>query len=143
MCVPRTVRHARLTPPSPSSDAFISRNVCGHPHNALPDILAIDELIEISAIILLHHSDCGALHFSNEWALTRVKERLPSHLHNEVEQMNYGGIGGLHSIEEDVKRDVAWVRENKFIREELRSKVYGCVYDIETGVVKTIEAPSK
>ena len=89
----------------------------------------------------MHHTDCGATHFDDVNLRSTLKERLPPHLHGEVEEMGYGGIKSSGPIEEDLKKDVAWIRGHQLIREELRSKVYGCLYDIETGVVKTVDMP--
>lgn len=125
-----------------TAEAFISRTVAGHPQLILPDLIGLDEVMQFTSVILMHHTDCGALTYSDESIRSKIKERLPQHQHREVDEMKYGGLQNKWSIKEDVKKDVAWVRNNELIREELRSNVIGCLYNIETGIVESVDMPS-
>ena len=37
-------------------DAAVIRNICGHIHSAMNDILAADSLLNLSEVMIIHHT---------------------------------------------------------------------------------------
>ncbi len=80
--------------------------------------------------MLLHHSDCGMLRFTDD-------ELLRS-LHNET------GIGPTWAVEtfadttEDLRMSMRRIRTSPFIAH--RDNVRGFIYDVDTGELGEVEA---
>ena len=49
----------------------------------------------------------------------------------------------LHSLEESVKNDVAWIKGHHLIRKELAENTIGLLYDLKTGVVTEVDTQKK
>lgn len=48
------------------SDALVMRNVGGHVQALLPDIAALDAVVGLQEIMIVHHTDCGTTYYSDE-----------------------------------------------------------------------------
>ncbi|OCK85754.1 carbonic anhydrase [Lepidopterella palustris CBS 459.81] len=116
-------------------DALVIRNICGHLAPALADIAGLDAFIGFNEIMVVHHTDCGATHFTNEMLRDTLKKRLPEHEAN-VDAMTFGAIT---DIEQSVKDDVDLFKKSPLIRKELAEHTYGFVYDIKTGLLTPVE----
>ncbi|MCJ1384035.1 hypothetical protein MMC17_007151 [Xylographa soralifera] len=117
-----------------NAEASIIRNVAGRPKLSLTDIVTITELAPITDIMLLHHSDCGATHFTEESLKKQVRARVSGH-DEELEAMYFGEIVG-GDLERSVREDVEYLRTSPFVKKEL--KLHGYVIDIITGELKTV-----
>lgn len=77
--------------------------------------------------MIIHHTDCGTTHFTNEQVRGVVIARDPE---AKVENVDYGEIDDLPK---SVVRDVKFLKGSKLVRSELKEKIRGFLYDIETG----------
>lgn len=77
--------------------------------------------------MIIHHTDCGTTHFTNEQVRGVVITRDPE---AKVENVDYGEI---RDLPKSVVRDVKFLRGRKEVRSELKEKIRGFLYDIETG----------
>lgn len=93
----------------------------------LNDIVALDNLLVFNQVMIIHHTDCGTTHFTNEQVRSVVLARDPG---AKVEGVDYGEISDLPG---SVIRDVEFLRERKEVRGELKEKIRGFLYDIVTG----------
>lgn len=123
-----------LPSPSPSvqhltiaTETAILRNVGGQVKPLLNDILALDNLLVFNQVMIIHHTDCGTTHFTNEQVRGVVIARDPE---AKVENVDYGEIDDLPK---SVVRDVKFLKGSKLVRSELKEKIRGFLYDIETG----------
>jgi carbonic anhydrase len=117
-------------------DAHIIRNAGGSAQDALRSLVTSEQLLGTQEILLIKHTGCGMLTFQNADALEVVKQNLGE---AGVEAVK-SGFGGeflpFPELEEEVKRDVQWLRENKAIPESV--VVSGWVYEVETGKVRSV-----
>ncbi|CAF9923100.1 MAG: hypothetical protein ALECFALPRED_002299 [Alectoria fallacina] len=115
-------------------EAVIIRNMCGHAAPALNDILALDHLIGFTEIMVIHHTDCGALAFTDDQVRATLRKRRPDD--EEIESMSFGTIKDL---EQSVRDDLAVIKGSPLMRKELAERSYGFIYDIKTGLVSALE----
>jgi carbonic anhydrase len=104
-------------------DAHIIRNAGGVVTDDEIRSLAISQhLLGTEEIVLLHHTDCGMLTFSDEQFAQRLEEatgQRPSWSANTFE-----------SLEGDVRESMRRIQDSPFIP---RKNVRGFVYDVHTG----------
>jgi len=112
---------------------IIVRNVCGHVAPALSDIVALDSLLGLTDIIIIHHTDCGALMMKDENIRSYIKKELP-----EVKDVDSMSFSGIVDVEQSVKDDLAVLRASPLIKKELKERSYGVVLDIKTGVFTSV-----
>ncbi|KAF4637924.1 hypothetical protein G7Y89_g147 [Cudoniella acicularis] len=107
---------------------LVMRNICGHVNPALNDILALDSFLTIKDILIIHHTDCGASHFTDAGIREDLKKRLPGHA--ELDTM---GFGAINDLEQSVKDELKILRASPLVRRELAERAAGFVFDIKTG----------
>ena len=110
-------------------ECIIMRNVAGHPQHCLNDIVALDAFLDITDIVVVHHTDCGSTYWTNDFVRSKVKERLPNL--QGVESMQFGAV--TTSLEQSVIDDLEFIRNSELIRKELADRSHGFLYDIKTG----------
>jgi carbonic anhydrase len=70
----------------------VIRNVSGDLQSALPEILAIDDQFGLNDIILMKHTDCGALQMNSSQIKERLKARVSPDLSDEIDHIHFGSI---------------------------------------------------
>ncbi|KAH8658336.1 carbonic anhydrase [Xylariales sp. PMI_506] len=128
-CVPE--RFLGLTP---EDGVGVLRNACGHIPLALNDILALDHLIKLSNVIIIHHTDCGASHFKTVNIRKELKERLPNN--TDIDSMTFGDF---EDLEQSVLEDVKFLKNSPLVRKELTENVHGFTWDLKTGLLKSLD----
>ncbi|KAG7000442.1 hypothetical protein FOFC_03412 [Fusarium oxysporum] len=117
-------------------EAGILRNVGGQVKPLLNDILALDNLITFKQVMIIHHTDCGSTHFTNEEVRSVLRQRAPrAAAEMKVESVDFGAVSDLPN---SVVRDVKFLKESKLVREELKENIKGYLYDIKTGSLEEI-----
>jgi len=117
----------------------VIRNAGGHVKSELTSILALDHLLTLKDILVIHHTDCGTLYFTDDEAKKDIKQRLPQSLSSAVDKMEFGTITDL---EQSVVDDVAELRASPFIRKELTERATGYVFDVKTGLLTEVALKS-
>jgi carbonic anhydrase len=90
-------------------------------------------LLGTKEIILIHHSDCGMVTFSDDAVKAQIKEDT--------------GIRPQFSLEafpdaaDDVRQSIARIKASPFIPH--RNSVRGFVYDVSTGRLNEVEAADR
>ncbi|KAK1078446.1 hypothetical protein LTR33_007226 [Friedmanniomyces endolithicus] len=112
-------------------DAHIIRNAGGNAKDAYRSILISQHLLGTKEILLIKHTKCGMLTFSNADARKIVNE----HQGKEVigPEFDFESFGDL---EEGVRDDVKWLKENGGVVEG--AVVSGWVYQVTDGKVKQV-----
>ena len=112
-------------------DAHIIRNAGGVvTDDAIRSLVISQRLLGTKEIILIHHSDCGMVTFTDDAVKAQIKEDT--------------GIRPPFSLEafpdadDDVRQSIARVRASPFIPH--RDSVRGFVYDVTTGRLNEIAA---
>jgi carbonic anhydrase len=127
---------------TPQIAALAIRNAGGSARKALSDILAIDSLVSFTDIVVVRHTDCGSGLFRDEAIKAGIRARLPSSsaddadLQAEIENFHSGEC--TTSPAEMCRDEVEWLKAHPFLRDELKTKVWGGVFNIETGKVDAV-----
>src|SRR5882762_3031490 len=89
-------------------DAHVIRNAGGRAADGLRSLIISEQLLGTNEIVVIHHTDCGMLTFSNEDLHTKVKQDL----HANADNIDFLPFGNL---EQSVRDDVAFLRNSPFI----------------------------
>ncbi|MCJ1244986.1 hypothetical protein MMC30_002187 [Trapelia coarctata] len=114
------------------TDAITVRNAGGRAEFAVRDLLVLDTLVGLKDVIVLHHTDCGLTHITDEELRKAVKGKVPRK-ESEIDNMKFGEIANL---EEAVQTDVKFLKSSPYLKEEL--KVHGYIFDLKTGLLQTV-----
>ncbi|KAH8806098.1 carbonic anhydrase [Xylogone sp. PMI_703] len=118
---------------TPQDGIIIFRNAGGHVATELQAIVALDVELRVDDIMIIHHTDCGTSHFTNEQIREALKKDHPNN--KEIDTMEFGAITGL---EQSVRDDLAILKSYPFIRKELANRARGFVYDLKTGLLTAV-----
>jgi carbonic anhydrase len=114
-------------------DAHIIRNAGGvATDDAIRSIAISQRLLGTKEVILIHHTDCGMLTFTDD----DLKRKIES----EVGIRPAFAFEAFSDLESDVKQSVARIKASPFIPE--KSSVRGFVYDVRTGRLNEVGVPA-
>jgi carbonic anhydrase len=100
-------------------DAQVMRNVGGHvSENALRSLVISERLLRTDAILVIHHSDCGMLTFTDEQLRDRVRDELGHEAHAVAAEMQFLSFGDLAA---SVRDDLATIAAAPLIPQEIPS----------------------
>ena len=105
-------------------DAHVIRNAGGRAADALRSLVISEQLLGTTEIVVIHHTDCGMLTFSNEDLRKKVKQDL----HVDVDNIDFLPFKDL---EQSVRDDVAFLRESSLIPPSIT--INGFIYDVKNG----------
>lgn len=124
---------ARIDPAAafgiPLGDAHVIRNAGGNAQDGLRSILISQHLLGTREIVLVKHTGCGMLTFSNEDAKAAVKG-------NGAKVDDAFDFQPFPELEAAVKRDVAFLTDHESFPKGVA--VSGWIYDVTTGKVARI-----
>ncbi|HWO93941.1 MAG TPA: carbonic anhydrase [Dehalococcoidia bacterium] len=110
-------------------DAHVIRNAGGLvTDDALRSLIISHHLLGTKEFLIIHHTDCGMLTFSNEQARDLVATTTGADP-SDIDFLPFS------DLDESVRRDIAKVRESPFIHGET---VRGFVYDVRTGQLREV-----
>ncbi|KAL4243170.1 Carbonic anhydrase [Abortiporus biennis] len=115
-------------------DAHIIRNAGGSAKDALRSIIISQRLLGTREIAVFHHTGCGMLTFNTPGLRKLVKDADPENPGvNAIDNIDFLEFP---EIEQSVKDDVAFLKENPLVLKE--STITGWVYEVETGKIRQI-----
>jgi carbonic anhydrase len=110
-------------------DAHVIRNAGGVITDDEVRSLTISQrLLSTREIILIHHTDCGMLTFSDD--------ELKAQIHEEVGMKPHFSMESFSDLEEDVRQSVARIQASPFIPH--KESVRGFIYEVETGRLREV-----
>jgi carbonic anhydrase len=110
-------------------DAHVIRNAGGVITDDEVRSLTISQrLLGTREVILIHHTDCGMLTFSDE--------ELKAQIHEEVGMKPHFSMESFSDLEEDVRQSVARIKASPFIPH--KESVRGFIYEVETGRLREV-----
>jgi len=110
-------------------DAHVIRNAGGVVTDDAIRSLAISQHeLGTEEIVLIHHTDCGVLGFSDEQFADRLEREAGT-------RPDWAPIG-FADIDEDVRRSIRRIRESPFLPRT--GAVRGFVYEVETGRLREV-----
>lgn len=125
---------ARLQPPRflglEIGDAHVVRNAGGRAtDDALRSLIISSQLLGTRQFMVIHHTDCGMLTFTNEhiWA------KLESGTGQDASSIDFLPFS---DVEASVKEDVSTIRDNPFLPSDV--EVTGWVYDTTSGRLREV-----
>jgi len=110
-------------------DAHVIRNAGGVITDDEIRSLAISQhLLGTEEIVLIHHTDCGMLTFSDD----EFRERLANDAGTEPEWSAHA----FGDLDEDVRASIAAIKDSPFVPRT--DSVRGFVYEVETGRLREV-----
>jgi carbonic anhydrase len=85
-------------------------------------------LLGTREVILIHHTDCGMLTFSDD--------ELKAQIHEEVGLKPHFSMESFSDLEEDVRQSIARIKASPFVPH--KESVRGFVYEVETGGLREV-----
>lgn len=123
-----TCMDARLDPARvlglEEGDAHVIRNAGGRAADALRSLVISEQLLGTTTIVILHHTDCGMLTFTNE----QIHEKIKQELHTDADHIAFLPFKDL---EQSVRDDIAFLRHSPLIPTQI--EIVGFIYDVRTG----------
>ncbi len=105
-------------------DAHVIRNAGGRAADALRSLIISEQLLGTTHIVVIHHTDCGMLTFSNQDLRTKLQQEL----HANADNIDFLPFSNL---EQSVRDDVTLLRNSPFIPQSI--DISGFIYDVKTG----------
>jgi carbonic anhydrase len=110
-------------------DAHVIRNAGGViTDDEIRSLTISQRLLGTREIVLIHHTDCGMLTFSDE--------ELRAQIHEEVGMKPHFSMESFSDLEEDVRQSIARIQHSPFIPH--KDAVRGFIYEVETGRLREI-----
>jgi carbonic anhydrase len=124
-----TCMDARLDPARflglQEGDAHVVRNAGGRASDdALRSLVISQQLLGTREVVVIHHTDCGMLTFSNEDLRAKLKQDLNANADN-VDFLPF------KNLEQSVRDDVAAIKSSPYILPGV--PVSGYIYDVRSG----------
>ena len=110
-------------------DAHVIRNAGGViTDDEIRSLTISQRLLGTREIVLIHHTDCGMLTFSDD--------ELKAQIHEEVGMKPHFSMESFSDLEEDVRQSVARIQTSPFIPH--KESVRGFVYEVESGRLREV-----
>lgn len=111
-------------------DAHMIRNAGGRASDdAIRSLVISQRLLDTKEIIVIHHTDCGMLTFTNEQLAAKVQQDLGV----DVSGQDFLPFADL---EQSVRDDVATLRASPLIPKD--TPIIGAIYDVKTGELSRV-----
>ncbi len=111
-------------------DAHVIRNAGGRASDdAIRSLVISQQLLGTREVLVIHHTDCGMLTFTNE----QLRERLRRDLSADAAAVDFLPFADL---EESVRQDAATIRSSPLVPGDVA--VRGFVYDVRTGRLREV-----
>ena len=108
-------------------DAHVIRNAGGRTPEALRSLVISQRLLGTEAVMVLQHTDCGMLTFTNNDLYAKVKQDLGADA-SDIDFLPFA------DLEHNVRADVDFLRRSPLIPGNI--EIRGFVYDVETRRVR-------
>src|SRR5579859_3746550 len=111
-------------------DAHVIRNAGGRASDDAIRSLAISQqLLGTREVVVIHHTDCGMLTFTND----QLRDKLKQDLGADASTIDFLPFSDLS---QSVRDDVAALRASPLLMKD--APVAGLIYDVKTGAVSTV-----
>ncbi|KAH7361717.1 carbonic anhydrase [Plectosphaerella cucumerina] len=110
-------------------DAHVIRNAGGRTSDALRSLVISQQLLGTREIVIVHHTDCGMLTFSD----SSIRAKISDELHERADHIAFLPFSDL---KQSVVDDIGFVRKNPLL---LDIPVTGYIYEVETGKIVQVK----
>jgi carbonic anhydrase len=104
-------------------EAHVIRNAGGRAPEALRSLVISQRLLGTKAIMVIQHTECGMLTFSNEDLYAKVEEELGADA-RDIDFLPFA------DLDENVRGDVEFLKRSPLIPDDV--EIRGFVYDVKT-----------
>jgi carbonic anhydrase len=112
-------------------DAHVIRNAGGlATDDAIRSLIISYKLLGTREFVVIHHTDCGMLTFTNE----QIREQLSRDLGADASGIDFRPFS---DVDESVRRDLQVIRSSPLIPSDI--PVRGFVYDVRSGSLREID----
>jgi len=111
-------------------DAHVIRNAGGRAADALRSLVISEQLLGTNTIVIIHHTDCGMLTFTNEILHDKIKNEL----HADADHIAFLPFKDL---QQSVHDDIAYLKSSTLIPQGI--EIRGFIYDVKTGKLQEVE----
>jgi len=130
-----TCMDARLNPAKflglDEGDAHVIRNAGGRAdEDALRSLIISQQLLGTNEVVVIHHTDCGMLSFTND----AMHELLAERFGDRADSIDFLPFTDLA---QSVRDDVATIRNSPLIPNNI--SVSGLIYDVHTGKLEAVD----
>jgi carbonic anhydrase len=130
-----TCMDARLDPAKAlglaEGDAHVIRNAGGRASDdALRSLIISEQLLGTQEIVVIHHTDCGMLTFTND----QLREQLADGFGADASAIDFLAFT---DVAQSVRDDIATIRRATFIPDDI--PVSGFIYEVTTGRLVPVE----
>jgi carbonic anhydrase len=110
-------------------DAHVIRNAGGViTDDEIRSLTISQRLLGTREVVLIHHTDCGMLTFSDD--------ELKAQIHEEVGVKPHFSMESFSNLEEDVRQSIARIKASPFVPH--KESVRGFIYEVETGRLQEV-----
>lgn len=106
-------------------DAHIIRNAGGRLADALRSLVISQQLLGTREIVIIHHTECGMLTFTDD----HLRQRLRDELHANTDMPFHT----FRDLEQSVRDDLAAARSSPLLLPDV--PVRGFIFDVRTGAI--------
>ncbi|KAL4811596.1 carbonic anhydrase [Aspergillus spinulosporus] len=110
-------------------DAHVIRNAGGRASDALRSIIISQQLLGTREIVIVHHTDCGMLTFTDETIRVKIRENL----HQNTDHIAFLPFADLR---QSVLEDIRLLKESPLV---LDVPITGYIYEVESGKIVKVE----
>jgi carbonic anhydrase len=111
-------------------DAHVIRNAGGRAADALRSLVISEQLLGTKTIVIIHHTDCGMLTFTN----ADIHQKIKQELHADADHIAFLPFSDL---EQSVRDDIAFLQSSPLIPENIDIK--GFIYNVHNGRLNAVE----
>jgi carbonic anhydrase len=109
-------------------DAHVVRNAGGRAADAVRSLVISQQLLGTREVVVIHHTDCGMLTFTDEQLRQKVRDDLGAETDT--------AFLSFSDLDQSVRDDVAAIRESRLLLKGV--PVTGFVYDVKTGRLRPV-----
>jgi carbonic anhydrase len=111
-------------------DAHMIRNAGGRAsEDAIRSLVISERLLGTTEIVVIHHTDCGMLTFTNQQLAEKIKQDVGA----DVQGRDFLPFSDL---EKSVRDDVATIRQSPLIPHGI--PIAGAIYDVRSGKLQEV-----
>jgi carbonic anhydrase len=111
-------------------DAHVIRNAGGRASDdAIRSLIISNELLGTREFVVIHHTDCGMLTFTND----QLREKLRDELGADASAIDFLPFS---DVAQSVRDDLATIRTSPLLPKEI--PVRGFIYDVTTGALTEV-----
>ena len=114
-------------------DAHVIRNAGGRAEDAIRSLAISQELLGTREIVVIHHTDCGMLTFSNDDIRQKLGATNGPDCAKAAGELDFLPFP---DVDQSVRDDVAAIKASPLLRKGV--PVNGFVYEVETGRIRRV-----